>query len=158
MSIDATTEIKGQGYRLIKLDPLRGGRMATRVAQQLAGAIDDADAIKGLIELYQGKREEEQATASDAEEKTKEEKAIDALMSSPGILSALAGGVSKVNADGLYDCALECIRGNLFADRKLHDDAAINAWFAQKPDHLLLVLAWALKVNCSGFFGFGGAD
>ena len=143
--IDATEVIRGQQYRLLKLEPLIAGRMATKVAQQLAGAMDDAEAIRSLIEGYQAQKEGE----------PKDEGPLALIMDTPKLLSALAGGIGKINADGLYDCALECVRGRLFADRKLHDDHALNAWFAERPDHLMLVLAWALKVNCAGFFGFG---
>lgn len=148
MSIDATESIRGQQYRLIKLDPLQAGRMATKVAQQLAGAMDDAEVIRSLIEGYQSQNEGEQ--------EAQEGSPLAMIMDTPKLLSALAGGIGKIDADGLYDCALECVRGRLFTDRKLHDDTALNAWFADRPDHLMLVLAWALKVNCAGFFGFGG--
>lgn len=147
---DTTTTIKGQAYRLIKLDPLKAGRMATRVAQQLAGAVSDVDTIKGLIQSHLDKK-------ADGEQDTTEAQGnLAKLMEAPQLLSALAGGVAKINAEELYDCALDCVRGNLFADRKLHDDTALNVWFAENPSHLLLVLAWALKVNCAGFFGLGG--
>lgn len=148
MSIDATEIIRGQQYRLMKLDPLQAGRMATKVAQQLAGAMDDAEVIRSLIEGYQANKEGDQ--------QGEDGNPLAVIMDTPKLLSALAGGVGKIDADGLYDCALECVRGRLFADRKLHDDTALNTWFADRPDHLMLVLAWALKVNCAGFFGFGG--
>lgn len=149
---DVMTTIKGQPYRLIKLDPLRGGRMATRVAQQLAGALDDVKLIEELIKTHMSGKEAAQAgTATDA----KEDK-LASLMEAPQLLSAMAGGLGKVSAEALFDCGLECIRGNLFAASKLHDDTAINQWFDDHPSHFLLVLAWALKENCSGFFGLGG--
>lgn len=144
MSIDVTETIKGQAYRLIKLDPLQGGRLATRVAQQLSGALGDVDTIRSLLE---GR------AASEGVEKIAES------LDTSKLLAALAGGVSKVDANALYDCALECVRGRLFcASGKLHDDHAFNAWFSEHPDSLLLVLVWALKVNCAGFFGLGGKD
>lgn len=149
MSIDVIQTIKGQPYRLIKLDPLRGGLMATRVAQQLAGAVNDAQTIKSLIKSAMEGR--------DAEGEKPDPLAL--LEDQSQLVTAMAGGVAKIDAKALYECALECIRdGRLFADRKLHDDMAINQWFADRPDHLLLVLAWALKVNCAGFFGLGGRD
>lgn len=149
MSIDAIQTIKGQPYRLIKLDPLRGGLMATRVAQQLAGAVSDAQTIKSLIKA-----------ATDGDEV--DAKTIDPmtiLEDQSQLVVAMAGGITKIDAEALYQCAIECIsNGRLFADHKLHDEMAINKWFAERPDHLLLVLAWALKVNCAGFFGLGGRD
>ncbi|MNQ86647.1 hypothetical protein D3C85_1018460 [compost metagenome] len=81
---------------------------------------------------------------------------MDKILEAPQMLSALAGGIAKVNGEALFDCGLECIRGNLFAASKLHDDTAINQWFDEHPSHFLLVLAWALKENCAGFFGLGG--
>lgn len=150
MSIDATEIIRGQQYRLMKLDPLQAGRLATRVAQQLAGAMDDAEAIRSLIDGYQA-----QKASTEGAEGEQKDGPLALIMDTPKLLSALAGGIGKIDADGLYDCALECIKGRLFTDRKLHDDTALNAWFADRPDHLMLVLAWALKVNCAGFFGFG---
>lgn len=148
MSTDAVETIKGQYYRLIKLDPMQGGRLATRVAQQLAGALDDVEVIKSLIQGYA-----ESKHAADGEPVNP----LGLINDQPKLIAALAGGVSKINAEALYDCALQCIQGGrLFADRKLHDEHAINQWFSEKPDHMLLVLAWSLKVNCAGFFGFGG--
>lgn len=150
---DVMTTIKGQQYRLIKLDPLRGGRLATRVAQQLAGALDDVEVIRSLITS---------ARDQAGKEKTAEPAAygvlgqMDKILEAPQMISALAGGIAKVNGEALFDCGLECIRGNLFAASKLHDDTAINQWFDEHPSHLLLVLAWALKENCAGFFGLGG--
>ena len=147
MSIDAIETIRGQQYRLIKLDPVQAGRMATKVAQQLAGALDDVSVIKDLIDGYASSKAD--APALDA--------ALSLVSDQPKLIAALAGGVAKVNAEALYDCALQCIQGGrLFAAHKLHDDASINHWFADHPDHMLLVMAWALKVNCAGFFGFGG--
>lgn len=142
MSAFETTEIKGQAYKLAKLAPLQGGRLATRVAQQLASALDDVETIKGLVS---GNREAVEG-------------ATNIIESQPQLLSALAGGVKRIDADALYDCAIECVRGNLFAESKLHDDHAFNDWFSRHPDHLILVLAWALKVNCAGFFGLGARD
>lgn len=147
MGIDVTETIKGQQYRLIKLDPMQGGRLATRVAQQLAGALDDVETIKGLIAGYAGAKEG--GAGGD--------NPLDMLNDQPRLLAAMAGGVAKINAEALYDCALQCVQGGrLFASSKLHDDHAMNSWFSDHPDHLLLVLAWALKVNCAGFFGLGG--
>lgn len=139
MAIDATTVIKGQQYRLVRLSPIEGGRLATRVAQQLAGALDSVEIIKGLVEGRE------------------QSGALDVINDQPKLLAALAGGVAKINADALYDCALQCVQGGrLFAESKLHDDHAFNTWFAEHPDHLILVLVWALRENCAGFFGFGG--
>lgn len=142
-------EIKGQKYRLMKLSPLEGGRLATLVGRNLAAALD-GDAIKSLISGYAKRKEAEDSLATEeAAEK------LEGMLDQANMLSALAGGVAKINADELYNQALTCIRGNLFADHKLHDDTAINLWFDDRPSHLLPILAWALKVNCAGFFGLG---
>lgn len=145
--------IKGQKYRLLKLSPLEGGRLATLVARQLAGALD-GDSIKELMQGYARHKEGEAKEGTEAEAKPKNPLAM--LMDNSAMLSALAGGIARLDADGLYESALKCIRGgNLFADAKLHDENALNVWFDQHPDHLLLVLVWALRVNCAGFFGLG---
>lgn len=149
MSKFEETTIGGQRYKLLKLSPLEGGRMATLVGRQLAAALD-GDAIKGLMESY-AKRQESAGT-----EQPEDTSKIGLLIQNVDMVTALAGGIGKVDADALYDHALACIRGNLFADHKLHDDTAINMWFDERPQQLLPVLAWALKVNCSGFFGLGG--
>lgn len=142
-------EIKGQKYRLMKLTPLEGGRLATLVGRNLAAALD-GDAIKSLISGYAKRKEAEDKLATEqAAEK------LEGMLDQASMLSALAGGVAKINADELYSQALTCIRGNLLADHKLHDDTAINLWFDDRPSHLLPILAWALKVNCAGFFGLG---
>lgn len=147
MGIDVTETIKGQQYRLIKLDPMQGGRLATRVAQQLAGALGDVETIKSLIEGYSSQKEGGEGDMGP----------LALINDQPRLLAAMAGGVSKINAEALYDCALQCVQGGrLFAAGKLHDDHAFNVWFSEHPDHLLLVLAWALKANCAGFFGLGG--
>lgn len=143
-------EIKGQKYRLMKLSPLEGGRLATLVGRNLAAALD-GDSIKSLISGYAKRKEAEDAGAAQAEAAQK----LEGMLDQAGMLSALAGGVARVDADQLYNQALSCIRGNLFADHKLHDDTAINLWFDERPSHLLPILAWALKVNCAGFFGLG---
>lgn len=148
-----TENIRGQDYRLIKLDPLEAGRLATRVAQNLAGALDDVEVIKSLISSQLSQKQDEIATEGEQKEAAG---VLERLMEAPQLISALAGGIAKVDAESLYDCALKCVRGRVFAAQKLHDDTAINAWFAEHPDHLLLVLVWALKTNVAGFFAFGG--
>jgi hypothetical protein len=75
-----------------------------------------------------------------------------ALLDSPELLAALAGGLGRLNTDALYDAGLSCMRGNLFASTKLTDDAALNRHFCECPADLFPVMAWALRVNCSGFF------
>lgn len=145
--------IRGQDYKLIKLDPLEAGRLATKVAQNLAGALDDVEVIKSLISSQLSQKQDEIATEG---EQKKAAGVLERLMETPQLISALAGGIAKVDAESLYDCALKCVRGRVFATQKLHDDTAINAWFAEHPDHLLLVLVWALKTNVAGFFAFGG--
>lgn len=153
MTAIVTETIRGQDYKLIKLDPLEAGRLATKVMQNLAGALDDVEVIKSLISAHLTKPSESEATEGDADNAPS---ILEKMMEAPQLLSALAGGVAKVDAESLYDCALKCIRGRVFAVSKLHDDTAINAWFADHPDHLLLVLVWALKTNVAGFFAFGG--
>lgn len=145
--------IRGQDYKLIKLDPLEAGRLATKVAQNLAGALDDVEVIKSLISSQLSQKQDEIATEGEQKEAAG---MLERLMEAPQLISALAGGIAKVDAESLYDCALKCVRGRVFAAQKLHDDTAINAWFAEHPDHLLLVLVWALKTNVAGFFAFGG--
>lgn len=148
-----TENIRGQDYRLIKLDPIEAGRLATKVAQNLAGALDDVEVIKSLISSQLSQKQDEIATEGEQKEAAG---VLERLMEAPQLISALAGGIAKVDAESLYDCALKCVRGRVFAAQKLHDDTAINAWFAEHPDHLLLVLVWALKTNVAGFFAFGG--
>lgn len=148
-----TENIRGQDYRLIKLDPLEAGRLATKVAQNLAGALDDVEVIKSLISSHLSQSKDDEAKVG---EQTEAAGMLEKLMEAPQLISALAGGIAKVDAESLYDCALKCVRGRVFAGQKLHDDNAINAWFADHPDHLLLVLVWALKTNVAGFFAFGG--
>lgn len=143
-------EIKGQKYRLMKLSPLEGGRMATLVGRNLAGALD-GDAIRNLIAGYAKRKEAEEDAAATVHAAEK----LEGMLDQASMLSALAGGVARINADELYSQALTCIRGNLFAEHKLHDDTAMNLWFDERPSHLLPILAWALKVNCAGFFGLG---
>lgn len=145
--------IRGQDYKLIKLDPLEAGRLATKVAQNLAGALDDVEVIKSLISSQLSQKQDDIATEGEQKEAAS---VLERLMEAPQLISALAGGIAKVDAESLYDCALKCVRGRVFATQKLHDDTAINAWFAEHPDHLLLVLVWALKTNVAGFFAFGG--
>lgn len=153
MTAIVTENIRGQDYKLIKLDPLEAGRLATKVAQNLAGALDDVEVIKSLISNHLSQNKEVVATEGEQKEAAG---MLERLMDAPQLISALAGGIAKVDAESLYDCALKCVRGRVFAAQKLHDDAAINAWFAEHPDHLLLVLVWALKTNVAGFFAFGG--
>jgi hypothetical protein len=148
-----TENIRGQDYRLVKLDPIEAGRLATKVAQNLAGALDDVEVIKSLISSQLSQKQDEVATEGEQKEASG---MLERLMETPQLISALAGGISKVDAESLYDCALKCVRGRVFATQKLHDDTAMNAWFADHPDHMLLVLVWALKTNVAGFFAFGG--
>lgn len=154
MSAIVDEVIRGQQYRLMKLDPIEAGRLATKVAQNLAGALDDVEIIKSLISS-QASAASDSAQQDDPAKEGMTAK-IEKLMDSPQLISALAGGVAKVDAESLYECALKCVRGKLFAAQKLHDDTAFNAWFAEHPDHMLLVLVWALKSNVSGFFALGG--
>lgn len=150
----ASDVIKGQQYKLMKLDPLKAGRLAAKVIQNLAGAVSDVETIRSLIDAFAQRGTDQAEEAQEQVDGVKEK--LQALMETPQLISALAGGIGKINVDQLYDIAVECVKGNLFADRKLHDDQAFNHWFADHPDHLLLVLAWAIRVNCQGFFGLGG--
>lgn len=137
MSATVRTTIRGADYALVKLDPLRGGRLAARVGQLLAAAFADQGAVSTLSDLLKN--------------------GADGALDQPQLLAALAGGVRHLDADALYGIALEFTRGQVFAgQKKLHDDHAFNAHFAEHEDHLLLVLAWALRENCAGFFGLAG--
>lgn len=158
MTIHVDEVIRGQQYRLMKLDPIDAGRLSTKVAQNLAGALDDVEVIKSLISANKLHNDGSEAKDGDSQLEGKRDVGamLERLMETPQLISALAGGIAKVDAESLYDCGLKCIRGKLFATHKLHDDMAINAWFAEHPDHLLLVLVWALKTNVAGFFVFGG--
>lgn len=145
MSTPERTEIKGTAYALLRLDPLAGGRLATRVGALLAAGLSDPQAIGAAVKAYRSR---------DAESAQESQSIADKLLDDTQLLSALLGSAKGIDADALYDLALSCVRGRLFAgDRKLHDDAALNAHFAEHPESLLLVLVWGLKVNCAGFFG-----
>lgn len=144
MSATVSETIKGHPYRLVKLPPLQGGRVALRVAQLLAGALTDLQAVQGLFGLASGGTDAEAVKAGAAK----------LLADNAGLVAALAGSVSKVDADALYALALECLKPGLFSEHgKMGDEHALNAHFAERPEALLLVLAWALRVNCAGFFG-----
>lgn len=138
------TTIGSTNYRLIRLDPIKAGRVATRAASILAAAADDAEAITALIDAYRKRP----APTEGAD-------AVAKLANVPDLLAAMAGGVAKIDSDALYDLALTCVRGNLLADRKLNTDDDINEHFDDEAtrDNLLPVLGWALKENCAGFFG-----
>ena len=144
------TNIKGTDYRLIRLDPVKGGRVAVRVGALLAAAAADLDGVTALVDAYKNRAQVTPADGSPVPS------GLEALTSMPKLLAAMAVGIAKIDSDVLYDLALQCVRGNLFADQKLTDDEAINRYFATRQDHLFLVLAWALKENCAGFFGFAG--
>ncbi len=154
MAKTETQEIRGTTYRLFKLAPLEGGRLATRVGQLLAAGVADGDTLASLIKTYRDKTAE---APVDGVEQPKAPNPLDVLQDDTKLLQALAGGLARIDADALYTMGLQCFTGGIFAgERKLHDTAAQNAWFEDHPDHLLLCLAWALKVNCAGFFGKGG--
>jgi hypothetical protein len=142
MSLIQSTTIRETPYRVVRLDPLRGGRLAARVGRILAGALSDPAAIQGALKAY----------------KESDGQAISALLDNTELLASLASGAANLDTESLFDVAMEFARGNLFAgDKKLHDDAALSAWFSEHPDHMLLVLVWVLKVNCAGFFGLRAA-
>ena len=144
--------IRGVDYAVIPLDPLRGGRLAARVGQILAASLADQGAVAELVKAYKAS----QAPAEDDAEAAPAP-AVASMLEEPKLLAALAGGVAKLNVDELYTVALAFTQGQLFAgQRKIADDHAFNAHFTEHPDHLLLVLAWVLRVNCVGFFGLAG--
>ena len=144
MSAIERTTIRGTDYAVTRLDPLTGGRLAARVGRILAAGLSDEAAVAQVIQTFKDAQTAPEANAADA-------------FLQPKLLAALAGGAKAVDTDELYDCALQFARGRLFAGQaKLHDDAAFNRHFTEHPEHLLLVLAWVLKVNCSGFFGIAG--
>ena len=132
-------------YRLFRLDPITGARVATRVATALAPALGDLDTVQSLIDTFKAKP---------AEQSTGE--AAAAMFSAPKLMAALAGGVAKVDADAIFDLGMQCVRGNLFADVKLASDDAFNAHFAEHEQNMLPVLVWAIRENCAGFFGLRG--
>lgn len=147
MSAIERETIRGTAYAVTRLDPLRGGRLAVKVGGILAAALADQGAIEQIVNAYRDSQKTPDVAPA----------ALDGLLGQPQLLAALAGGVHKLDTDALYDAAMDFARGKLFAgDRKLHDDAAFNAHFTEHPDHLMLVLAWVLRVNCAGFFGLGG--
>lgn len=138
-----TRTINGTLYKLHRLEPIPAARVATRVAQLLAPLAQDTDCIRRLIEGAQA--------AKDAGG----EAAAGALLEHVDLLSALAGGVSKIDGEALFDAAMKCVDGRVFAESKLHDERAFNAYFADKPSDLMPLLVWAVKENCSGFFDLG---
>lgn len=151
MSATAETTINGRAYRLVKLPPLQAGRAALRLAQALAGALSQAEVIAPLLEAFKhaGK------PADDAPIPDVKTRLGALLQDTPTILSALAGGVQKIDVDALYSVAEECVSGNLFTERKLGTAAETNAHFSEHPADLLPVMAWAVRENCAGFFGRG---
>lgn len=149
--ITADKTINGRAYKLVKLPPLEAGEMATCVAQILAGAASEIDLLKALAStVSENLPSLKQAVEGGAD---KVALGVKMLEDAPALLSALAGGVAKVDAKALYALGLRCIRGQLFATTKLVDDRALNAYFSEYPEDLLLVMVWAIQVNCAGFFG-----
>lgn len=143
MTAQITHTIGGNPYRMLKLDAVRAGRIALRVGALLAGAVEGTEVIETLLKTYKDSRAKADVLAT--------------LSDTPKLLQALAGGVAKLDTEALYDLGLQCVRGQVFtATAKLSDDDAINAWFDSHPADLYPVLAWAIKENCSGFFGIGG--
>jgi len=139
--ITQTTTIRGMAYRLVKLNPIQGGRLALRVGTLIAAAAEDTSLIGELINAHKGQEGSDKLAS---------------LVDAPKLMQALAGGLAKLDADVLFDIGMQCIRGNLFTPtRKLHDDTAIDDHFGEHPDHMLMVMAWAIKENCAGFFGLG---
>ncbi len=141
-----THTIGGNAYRLMKLDAVKAGRIALRAGALLAAAVEGTAVIQTLIDAYKANQAGAETSGFAA-----------TLTDTPKLLDALAGGIAKLDAEALYDLALQCVRGQVFtASSKLNDDDAISAWFESHPADLYPVLAWALKENCAGFFGIGG--
>lgn len=135
------TTIGGVSYRLFRLNPVDGARLATRVGAQLAAAAASVETVGALIQAFKARGD---AGVGDA---------VTDMLGTPQLLAALAGGVAKVDADELYTIGLKFAVGNVFADVKLHDEAAFNRHFEDHPENLLPVLVWAIRENCAGFFG-----
>lgn len=138
-----STTYGGQSYKLVKLAPKEAGRLATRLGKLLASLGKD----EGMVVKLMSRAKDVGAQAAVAD-----------ILGSADIVSALAGGVANLDTDALYDIALACVDGKLFADSRLHDDAAFNKHFAEHPKNMLPIMAWAIKENCGGFFGFGAKD
>lgn len=136
-----TRTINGTLYKLHRLEPIPAARVATRVAQLLAPLAQDTDCIRRLIEGAQA--------AKDAGGE------VGALLEHVDLLSALAGGVSKIDGEALFDAAMKCVDGRVFVETRLHDERAFNAHFADHANDLMPLLVWAVKENCSGFFDLG---
>lgn len=146
--------INGQAYRLVKLPPLSAGRVASIVAQALAGALSDASTVSTLLGTLKN-RAAEKAPEGDPVADTLAGKVLDVLGDDAAVLAALAGGLQNIKVDALYRAGEECLVGQLFADTKLHDRAAVERHFGDRPQDLFPVMVWALRENCTGFFGKG---
>lgn len=139
-------------YRLVRLDPMVAGRVAARTGQLLAhGLADNGDMVRDLIGTFQ-----KQKAAENAGEDAPKSKLLDMLEDAPMLISALAGGFSKIEVGELYDLATQCVVNRLFAkNTRLNDMSALNRHFSEYPGHLLQILVWGLQVNCKGFFVLG---
>lgn len=143
----------GVDYRLVKLPPKDAGRLALRVGQIMAALAQDKERVAVLITKAKSAMA---AGGTPADKAEAAKKAIfDDVIGSSDMLAALAGSISNIDADKLYDIGLECVSGKLFAEHKLHDDTAFNAHFQEHPKNMLPIMAWAIKENCGGFFGLG---
>lgn len=140
MSATVNHSRDGVQYRLVKLPPIEAARVALRVGKLLAVLGENSALVETILSKVKGQG----AAAS-----------VASMFDEAALVSLLAGTATKVDTDGLYDAALDCVRGKLFAESKLHDDNALNAHFTEYPTHLIPVLAWAVKENCQGFFGKG---
>lgn len=147
----ADTTINGRAYKLVKLPPIEAGELATCVAQILAGAASEIEILKALAATVRDNLPGLKAATEAGVDKVA--LGVKMLDEAPALLSALAGGVAKIDARALYALGLRCVRGQLFATSKLNDDRALNVYFSEHPEDLLHVMAWALQVNCAGFFG-----
>lgn len=139
-------------YRICKMPPAMGGRFAARFAKVIAPAIsENREKITSMIRSSMGSEEESQGV----EELIGEN--LDA------IVDMLSGAVSSVDMDKLYDLGIEALQYESYAGgRKMTKDDTgqrhFNQWFTEHPADLFKVMAFAIRVNVSGFFAIGGQN
>lgn len=132
------TLVLGEGedsrtYRILKMNPMKGGRFALKVAKTIAPALSTDDDILGSLSNF---KEEDGASI---------------------ILKVLAGAVSNVDADAVYELGMEALKHECFAgQRKLSDESHFNSHFSEHPGDLLKVMVFAVRVNCKGFLDIRG--
>lgn len=133
-------------YRILKMPVVQGGKFAAKVGKivlpALKGNKDDlAEFFVEAVKL-QGKTDDE----------------IKGAMSENMdlIIDVLGGTVESMDVEALYDLGIEAMRYESYAaGRKMDDDRHFNAHFKEYPGDLLKVMAFAIRVNCTGFFDFG---